>query len=67
MKFSLPMAFTITMLSWGTIECHDEIVVARRVQTCVEHGGMIWTVLDMDGSHFEGIDMASSHFGRILI
>ncbi|XP_075476743.1 endoglucanase 11-like [Primulina tabacum] len=35
-KFGLPMAFTITMLSWGVIEYRDEIAAAGELQHALE-------------------------------
>ncbi|KAK5784315.1 endoglucanase 11-like [Gossypium arboreum] len=35
-KFGLPMAFTVTMLSWGIIEFHDEIAIAGELEHALE-------------------------------
>ncbi|KAE8724216.1 Endoglucanase 11 [Hibiscus syriacus] len=35
-KFGLPMAFTVTMLSWGIIQFHDEIAIAGELEQTLE-------------------------------
>ncbi|XVE78412.1 hypothetical protein DITRI_Ditri13aG0142900 [Diplodiscus trichospermus] len=35
-KFGLPMAFTVTMLSWGVIEFHDQIAIAGELEHALE-------------------------------
>lgn len=35
-KFGLPMAFTVTMLSWGVIEYGEEIVSGREFEHALE-------------------------------